>query len=206
MHRLKMEECKYKKVSSGNFIMQRPKNISNIQSFPAACRPFDLTFECFHPFKCIWQTFFICSVKSTQSTDKYRKKFFSITIFLVLMYQKRQISLLVGYKTARPKIGDWEWMRRQFRTSSLAKNRFLRNFLISYKNALLYHFLVNWLAHNKKISFFQVCSTIPYLHSFPGPIPCVKAIDLGVILDATESVGKSNYSLDSILQRIASCH
>ena len=33
----------------------------------------------------------------------------SIAIFLprVLMYQKSQISLPVGYKTARPKTGDW---------------------------------------------------------------------------------------------------
>ena len=38
------------------------------------------------------------------------KKFFSIAIFLsrVLMYQRHQILLPVGYKTARPKTGDWE--------------------------------------------------------------------------------------------------
>ena len=38
------------------------------------------------------------------------KFFFSIAIFLphVLMRQKRQISLPLGYKTATPKIGDWE--------------------------------------------------------------------------------------------------
>ena len=37
-------------------------------------------------------------------------KFFSIAIFLprVLMCQKRQISLPVGYKIATPKTGDWE--------------------------------------------------------------------------------------------------
>ena len=37
-------------------------------------------------------------------------KIISIAIFLlrVLMYQKCQISLPVGYKTARPKTGDWE--------------------------------------------------------------------------------------------------
>ena len=46
------------------------------------------------------------------------------------MYQKHQISLPVGYKTARPKAGDWERLWRQFRTPSLAKNRFLRRFLI----------------------------------------------------------------------------
>ena len=49
--------------------------------------------------------FFICSIKSPQCTDKYSKKNYSIAIFLprVLTYQKREISLPVGYKTARPK-------------------------------------------------------------------------------------------------------
>ena len=78
------------------------------------------------------RSFFICSIKSNQCTDKYSKKVFSIAIFLsrVLMYQKHQISLPVGYKTTRPKTGDWEQLWRQFRTPSLAKNRFLRRFLI----------------------------------------------------------------------------
>ena len=53
------------------------------------------------PFK-VYMTdfFFICSIKSPQCTDKYSKKLFSIAIFLsrVLMYQKHQISLPVGYK------------------------------------------------------------------------------------------------------------
>ena len=82
--------------------------------------------------KCTWQTFFICSIKSPQCTDMYRKEKFSIAIFLprVLMYQKRQISLSVGYKTARSKRGHWEWLWRNFRTSNFAKNRFLSHFLI----------------------------------------------------------------------------
>ena len=38
------------------------------------------------------------------------KQFFSIAIFFsrVLMYQKNEISLPVGYKTATTKTGDWE--------------------------------------------------------------------------------------------------
>ena len=54
--------------------------------------------------------FFICSIKSLQCADKCSKTKFSIAIFLppVLMCQKRQISLPVGYKTATPKTGDWE--------------------------------------------------------------------------------------------------
>ena len=49
--------------------------------------------------------FFICSIKSPQCTDKNNKTNISIAIFLpnVLMCQKRQISLPVGYKTARQK-------------------------------------------------------------------------------------------------------
>ena len=43
--------------------------------------------------------------------------------------------------------------------------------------------------------FFQACFVISYVYSFSGPIPCVKAIDLGVILDATESVGKFNFNI-----------
>ena len=57
---------------------------------------------------------------------------FSIAIFLprVLICQKRHISLPVGYKTPTPKTGDWERLWRQFRTPTLAKNRFLSHFLI----------------------------------------------------------------------------
>ena len=49
--------------------------------------------------------FFICSIKSPQCTDKCSEKFFSIAIFLprVLMCQKRQISLPVGYKNRETK-------------------------------------------------------------------------------------------------------
>ena len=42
----------------------------------------------------------------------------------VLMCQKHQISLPVGYKIARPKIGDWEQLWHHFRTPGLTKNRF----------------------------------------------------------------------------------
>ena len=124
----------------------------------------------------IWQIFFNCSIKSPKCTDKYSKKIFSIAITLpsVLMYQKRQISLLVGYKTTRPKTGDWEWLWRHFRTSSFVKNRFLRHFLISYKNALLYHFLAYWLAHNENLTEKSVfCEAwSPEMTSQSFPVSC----------------------------------
>ena len=58
----------------------------------------------FLPFKVYMTDFFICSIKSPQCTDKNSKKGILISIFLpgVLMYQKHQISVPVGYKTARP--------------------------------------------------------------------------------------------------------
>ena len=46
----------------------------------------------------------------------YTKEKFSIVIFLrrVLMYPKRQISLPLEYKTARPKTGDWKPVQTLF--------------------------------------------------------------------------------------------
>ena len=52
-----------------------------------------------------------------------------------------------------------------------------------------------WSFYRHRRHFFQVRFIIPYLYSFSGPIPCVKAVDLGVILDATESVGKFNFNI-----------
>ena len=66
------------------------------------------------------------------------------------------------------KTGDWERLWRQFRTPSLTKNRFLR------RNALLYHFLANWLAHNKKMTekFVFREAWNPELPSQSFPVPC----------------------------------
>ena len=90
------------------------------------------------------------------------------------MYQKHQISLPVGYKTARPKTGDWEGLWRQFRTPSLLKNRFLRRSYFLINNALLYHFLANWLPHNKRMSEKSVFREAwsPELTSQSFPVPC----------------------------------
>ena len=90
----------------------------------------------------------------------------SIAIFLprVLMYQKHQISLPVGYNQ---KTGDWEWLSRHFRTPSLPNqiSPTFSYFLIN--NALLYHFLVNWLAHNKKMRnlFFAKLAVLKWRHN-----------------------------------------
>ena len=123
--------------------------------------------------KCIRQTFFICSIKSPQCTDKYSKKVFSIAIFLfrVLMYQKHQISLPVGYKTETKNRGlgtiatSIEDSKPRKKQSSPTFSHFLIN------NALLYHFLANWLAHNKKMTeksvFREAWSSELTSQSFP---------------------------------------
>ena len=123
--------------------------------------------------KCIWQIFFICLIKSPQCTDKYSKKVFSIAIFLfrVLMYQKHQISLPVGYKTETKNRGlgtiatSIEDSKPRKKQSSPTFSHFLIN------NALLYHFLANWLAHNKKMTeksvFREAWSSELTSQSFP---------------------------------------
>ena len=95
------------------------------------------------------------------------------SISRVLMYQKRQSSLPVGYKTARPNTGDWEWLWRHFRIWCFAKNRYHRHFLIN--SALLHHFFANLLAYNQKMSeksVFRKASN-PEMTSQSFPVSCV---------------------------------
>ena len=78
-------------------------------------------------------------------------KEFSIATFLprVLMYPKHEISLPVWYKTGRPQETGNECdvisgLREKHISSTFSY------FLVN--NALLYHFLPNWLAHNNKVT------------------------------------------------------
>ena len=85
----------------------------------------------------------------------YSKEKFSIAIFLplVLMYQKRHISLPVGYKTARPKTGDWKRLWRHFRTSKLREKQISRSFAYcELINSLRNGTIVRCLQENKKMS------------------------------------------------------
>ena len=61
----------------------------------------EYSIHAYNTLKVYMTDFFICSVKSPQCTD-------NVLTCRVLMYQKHQISLPVGYKTARPKTGDWK--------------------------------------------------------------------------------------------------
>ena len=89
------------------------------------------------------------------------------------MCQKRQILLPVGYKTATPKTGDWEWLWRQFRTPSLAKNRFQSFSYCALINLLRNGTIVHCLWENKtseKSVFREAWS--PELTSQSFPVPC----------------------------------
>ena len=93
--------------------------------------------------------FFICPIKFGQCTDKNSETNISIAIFLagVIMYQKRQISLPVGYKTRRLGI-----IVTSFRDLNCEKHVSLTLSYFLINSALLYHFLANLLGKNQKMS------------------------------------------------------
>ena len=105
---------------------------------------------------------------------------FSIAIFLprVLMYQKRQISLPVGYKIARPKNRRLGTIVTSFKDFKLRKKQIsptFSYFLIS--NAVLYLYLANWLAHNNKMiekSVFREAWS-PEMTSQSFPVSCFRS-------------------------------
>ena len=105
--------------------------------------------------KCIWQIFFICSIKSPQFTDKYRKKSFFHSDFPFPCFDVPKASNFTsggvqnretksrGLGTIVTSIQDSKPREKQI---SPTFSYFLRT------NALLYHFSANWLAHNKKMT------------------------------------------------------
>ena len=116
--------------------------------------------------------FFICSIKSPQCAAKCSKKNFSIANFLprVLMYQKHQISLPVGYKNRALRTTVTSILDSKPREKQISPT--FSYFLIN--NALLYHFLANWLAHNKKMTEKSVFREAwnPELTSQSFPVSC----------------------------------
>ena len=89
------------------------------------------------------------------------------------MCQKRQISLPVGYKNTTLKTGDWERLWRQFRTPSIAKNRFQSFSYSELINLLRNGTIVHSLSENKKTSeksvFREAWSPELTSQSFPVP-------------------------------------
>ena len=92
----------------------------------------------------------------------------------VLIYQTREIWLPMGYKTARPKTGDWGWLWPNFSTSSFAKknpdfsvifllwaNQFAKKW---YKSTL---FIRKLTKMSEKCVFREAWSPEMTSHSFP---------------------------------------
>ena len=124
--------------------------------------------------KCLWQFFLFARLNLANVLISIAKKFFSTASFLsgVFMYQKRQISLPVVYKTARAKnrrLGTIVTSFQDFKLREKQISPTFSYFLIN--NALLYHFLANWLAQNKKMTeksvFREAWSSEMTSQSFP---------------------------------------
>ena len=127
--------------------------------------------------KCIWQTFFICSIKSPQCADKYSKKnfFFSHSDFPFWCFDVPKASnftsgAVQNRETKNRGLGTIVTSIQDSKPRK--KNRFLRRFIIFFINkALLYHFLANWLAHNKRMTeksvFLEAWSSELTSQSFP---------------------------------------
>ena len=86
--------------------------------------------------KNIWQIFYFLSKISTMYW-KYSKKThliqFFIPMFRCICTKNVIFHFQWGYKTVKPKRGDWEWLWCHFRTFTFAENRFLSHFLIVSK-------------------------------------------------------------------------
>ena len=91
----------------------------------------------------ICQIFLICLIKSTQCTDKYRKKK-SIAIFLPLYFDVQ------NHETKNRRLGTTVTSSQDFKLREKQCSLTFSYFLIN--NVLLYHVLANWLAHNKKMT------------------------------------------------------
>ena len=118
--------------------------------------------------------FFICSIKSPQCADKCSKKSFFHSDFPFLCFDVPKASNFTsggvqnretknrGLETIVTSIQDSKPREKQI---SLTFSYFLIN------NALLYHFLANWLAHNKKMTeksvFREAWSPVLTSQSFP---------------------------------------
>ena len=127
--------------------------------------------------KCIWQIFFICSIKSPQCADKCSKKVFFHSDFPFPCFDVPKASNFTsggvqncetknrGLGTIVTSIQDSKPREKQI---SLTFSYFLIN------NVLLYHFLANWLAHNKKMTEKSVFREAwsPELTSQSFPVSC----------------------------------
>ena len=104
---------------------------------------------------CIWQIFFICSIKSPQCTEKKNKKVFCHSDFPFPCFDAPQaLNFTSGgvqnRETKNRRLGTIVTSILDSKPCEKQISSTFSYFLIN--NALLYHFVANWLAHNKKMT------------------------------------------------------
>ena len=125
--------------------------------------------------KCIWQFFFffICSVKSPKCTEK--KIFdsdFPSPCFDVPKASNFTSGGVQNRETKNRRLGTIVTSFQDFKLREKQISPTFSYFLIN--NALLYHFLANWLAHNKKMTEKSVFREAwsPEMTSQSFPVSC----------------------------------
>ena len=107
------------------------------------------TFKKWIALKCIWQIFFICSIKSPQCADKCTKKVFFHSDFPFPCFDIPKASNFTSsgvqnHNTKNWRLGTIVTSIQDSRPREKQISSTLSYFLINY------HFLAKWLAHNKK--------------------------------------------------------
>ena len=105
--------------------------------------------------KCIWQFFFFCSIKSLQCThDKYSKKIFDSDSPFPCFDAPKESKFTSGgvqnRETNNRRPGTIMTSFQDFKLREKQISLTFTYFLIN--NALLCHFVANWLVHNKKMT------------------------------------------------------
>ena len=117
--------------------------------------------------KCIWQIFFIRSIKSPQCADKCSKKKNFDSDFPSPCFDVPKASNFTSGG-----VQNRDTKNRRLGTIVTSISPTFSYFLIN--NALLYHFLANWLAYNKKMTEKSVFRKAwsPELTSQSFPVSC----------------------------------
>ena len=121
--------------------------------------------------------FFICSIKSPQCTDKYSKKVFCHSDFPFPCFDAPQALNFTsgGVQNRETKNRRLGTIVTSFQDSKPREKQISPTFTyFVVNNALLYHFLVYWLAHNKKMTKKSVLREAwsPELTSQLFPVSC----------------------------------
>ena len=122
--------------------------------------------------------FLICLIKSPQCTDKYSKEKFSIGISFLVFWctctKSVKFHFQWGTKSRDQKQETGNNCDIISGLQGSRKTDFSDIFLFLINNALFYHFLVHWLAHNKKMTEKSVFrkALSPEMTSHLFPVSC----------------------------------